>query len=265
MLVGEKRGGKGTVSRTLSNLIGKENTCSPRLCSLSGEFGLEPLLGKSLATIGEAELGKRVDGKGVGLIIKSLVGEDSVSVNRKNQKAIESRLRVRFVFSCNAIDDFPDASGALADRFILIHSPNSFLGKENQKLETQLDAEIQGIFNWAIEGLFKELFEPRSSSLQREILRESVSTVAIFFHENLERANGEVVLAADVFLAYQQWCYGRCIEAKERSLFHKELKRAFSLCTKWKRFGERSADKKSPYYLDLRWKGNSEILIGEGE
>ena len=57
VMVGPTRGGKGVIARILIALIGKHNVCGPTLSSLGGEFGLAPLLGKSLAIISDARSG----------------------------------------------------------------------------------------------------------------------------------------------------------------------------------------------------------------
>jgi len=56
MIVGPKRSGKGTITRVLCGLVGTENTASPTLGSLGMNFGLWPLLGKSVAVISDARL-----------------------------------------------------------------------------------------------------------------------------------------------------------------------------------------------------------------
>ena len=53
-MVGPTRGGKGVIARILGALIGKRNVCGPTLNSLGGDFGLQPLIGKSLAVISDA-------------------------------------------------------------------------------------------------------------------------------------------------------------------------------------------------------------------
>jgi putative DNA primase/helicase len=48
LLVGPTRAGKGVIARILGALVGKDNVAGPTLNSLSGDFGLAPLLGKPL-------------------------------------------------------------------------------------------------------------------------------------------------------------------------------------------------------------------------
>ena len=51
-------GGKGVVARVLTALIGKRNVAGPTLNSLGGDFGLAPLIGKSLAVISDARFSR---------------------------------------------------------------------------------------------------------------------------------------------------------------------------------------------------------------
>jgi phage/plasmid-associated DNA primase len=58
LLVGPKRGGKGIISRILTALVGADNITAPTLSSLSQNFGCEGLIGKTLAIISDARLGR---------------------------------------------------------------------------------------------------------------------------------------------------------------------------------------------------------------
>jgi putative DNA primase/helicase len=61
MLIGPRRSGKGTIARVAKQVVGPDNVCSPRLGSLAGDFGLQPLLRKTVAIIGDARLSRRID------------------------------------------------------------------------------------------------------------------------------------------------------------------------------------------------------------
>ena len=63
LLVGPKRGGKGTIGRVLTGLLGSHNVAAPTLASLSTNFGLAPLIGKPLALVSDARLSTRADSK----------------------------------------------------------------------------------------------------------------------------------------------------------------------------------------------------------
>ena len=58
LLVGPLRGGKGTIARILKDLVGKGNYAGPTLGELGTNFGMAPLIGKPLAIVSDARLGR---------------------------------------------------------------------------------------------------------------------------------------------------------------------------------------------------------------
>jgi putative DNA primase/helicase len=82
LLIGPTRAGKGVTSRILGALVGNENVAGPTLSSLNGDFGLAPLLGKTLAVVSDA----RLNGRNASVVVERLLsisGEDTLTVNRK--------------------------------------------------------------------------------------------------------------------------------------------------------------------------------------
>jgi len=130
VIIGPIRSGKGTISRILTSMIGKGHAAHPTLCSLGTDFGLAPLLGKSLAVIGDARLGSKTDARAVIERLLSISGEDSITVNRKFKDQVSVRLPTRFMIISNELPAFGDASGAIASRFVLVELHESFLGRE---------------------------------------------------------------------------------------------------------------------------------------
>ncbi len=60
-LIGPKRSGKGTILRVATALLGAENVVGPTLSALATQLGLASLIGKPLAAISDARLGKQRD------------------------------------------------------------------------------------------------------------------------------------------------------------------------------------------------------------
>ena len=56
MLVGPRRAGKGRIAAILSRLVGLPNVAGPTLAGFNSNFGLWPLIGKTLAVIDDARL-----------------------------------------------------------------------------------------------------------------------------------------------------------------------------------------------------------------
>ncbi len=61
MLIGPARSGKSIVGRILQQLVGELNSANPTLADLAGPFGMQGLLGKMSAVVGDAGLSSKVD------------------------------------------------------------------------------------------------------------------------------------------------------------------------------------------------------------
>jgi putative DNA primase/helicase len=102
LIIGPKRSGKGTIARALMALLGQDSVTAPTLASLAMNFGLAPLIGKSVAIVGDARLSGKVDQSAIAERLLSISGEDSITVDRKFLSAWTGRLGVRFVI-CMAL------------------------------------------------------------------------------------------------------------------------------------------------------------------
>lgn len=146
-------GGKGTITKVLTKLVGKRSVCSPTLAKFGERFGLEAALGKQLATVSDMRLGRKTDRQEIVGNILRIVGEDDIDVERKHiGGAVTGKLAIRIVISSNLLPPLPDVSGALVARLITLTMKRSFLGTEDLTLDRKLEAELPGILNWAIEG-----------------------------------------------------------------------------------------------------------------
>jgi putative DNA primase/helicase len=151
-LLGTKRSGKTTMLELLTKLVGEANVFGGSLQSLAGEFGLASLVGKQLLTTSEMHLAGQ-DGKRAVQVLKNLTGGDRVAVNRKGRDIVSMVLPVRIVLAANQLPRLPDDSNALAARMLVLHFPNSYLGKEDYGLGARLAAELPGLANKALLAL----------------------------------------------------------------------------------------------------------------
>lgn len=152
ILIGSGRNGKGVITRVLQQLMGTCNVVGTNLQHLGKDFGLENLIDRPLAVIGDA----RLSPKGTETVVQSLlsiIGQDPLSVNRKNKEFWQGTLPTRIMISTNEVPRLLDASGAVVNRFLLLELVLSFKGKEDRSLEPALARELPGIFNWALQGL----------------------------------------------------------------------------------------------------------------
>lgn len=208
MLTGPARSGKGTISRIMTLLLGKNNVVSPLIGSFK-DFGLEPLIDKTAALINDARPPK--SGETVRNIIETLLtisGGDYVSVRRKNKGNWDGYLSVRFIMFSNEIPStLKDPSQALAKRFIHIKMTKSFYEREDHSLFDKLQAEISGILNWALDGYDKlqerdKFAQPESGKDGLDYLKENSNPLSSFLSECCVIASGVSILTENLRAAY---------------------------------------------------------------
>lgn len=209
LLLGPPRSGKGTIARILTELVGMRNIASPTLMSLGSHFGLQSLIGKSLAIIGDA----RVDGRGSKEIVAKLLGisgEDSISIDRKNRSYWNGRLNVRFLILTNEIPNLRDSGGALARRLITLRLTKSWYGHEDHRLTARLMNELPSIMNWALDGYDRIVANgvisvPESSGEVTSMIEDMVSPMKMFIEERCVVGPREIVRSDHLFSAYEMW------------------------------------------------------------
>lgn len=211
LIVGPKRSGKGTIARILTGLLGPASVGAPTLSGLSTNFGIEPLIGKSVAIIGDARLGGRADQAVIAERLLQISGEDSLTIDRKHRAAWTGKLGVRFVIMSNELPRLNDASGALSGRFIVITMENSFFGREDRGLLNRLLPELPGILNWSRAGYLR--LSRRGYFIQPDSARDAIaelealgSPIGAFLKQRCTVAAGIQCLPVRLFDTWKDWC-----------------------------------------------------------
>ena len=150
MIIGPTRSGKGTIGRVLGAVVGTRNTVSPSLSSLGSHFGRASLIGKRMALIGDAKVGRDTDPVAIAEHILGISGEDAVTIPRKNQADWTGQLHLKFVVLCTEVPRMTDDSAGIAYRFVILQLTTSFLGREDTHLAEKLLSELPGIAVWAV-------------------------------------------------------------------------------------------------------------------
>ncbi len=211
LIVGPKRAGKGVIGDVTRALVGEGNYCGPTVASLARDFGLAPLLGKTLGVVSDARFAGTPDSAIVTERLLCISGEDALTIDRKHREAITVRLPTRLVFLSNELPRIADASGALATRFVVLLLEHSFHGREDPTLKATLLGELAGILNWAIEG-WQDLrrqgrfIEPRSSRRAMEEIGDLSSPLGAFVREECRIGVGLSVAVDEFYDAWKGWC-----------------------------------------------------------
>jgi putative DNA primase/helicase len=234
LLVGPKRSGKGTIARVLSALLGEANACAPTLAGLGTNFGLQPLIGKLLAIIGDARLSGRADVSVIAERLLSISGEDNITIDRKYLDAWTGKLPTRFLLMSNELPRLSDASGALASRFILLQLRHSFYGREDMGLTARLLSELPSILNWALAGLDRlrargYFVQPASARQAVDELEELASPIGAFLAARCIVGTDERADCDAMYTEWVGWCreQGRA-HAGSKPIFSRDLRAAVS-------------------------------------
>lgn len=233
LLHGPTRSGKGTISRIIESMVGHNNFCAPTFDSFFDRFGLAPLVGKTVAIVNDARRasGKKNDALTEKLL--SLSGGDQVQVDRKYRDSVSMRLQARLMILSNEIPRIDDASGVIADRFLVLRTQKSFLGMEDRELFAKLAEELPQIICWAVEGWKRlndsgKFTEPSYTSKYREQIRHIASPVTAFVAQRCTLAPNTSVTKYELFRAYELWCAECGIKRQEsREMFGQALQSAY--------------------------------------
>ena len=209
-IIGPRRSGKGTINKILVALLGQHNTVAPQLEELCDTFGLQPWLGKLLASFTDARAPERNRSAVVSQLLR-IVGGDTITVNRKNKESWNGYLPTRIVIYSNEVLQLTENSNALTGRMVVLKMTNSFYGKEDTGLSNKLMEELSGIFNWAMTGLRRRLerggyfIQPESGKELLETMEEMSNPIGAFIEHVMEYdADGEVD-KDHAFICYKRW------------------------------------------------------------
>jgi putative DNA primase/helicase len=132
----------------------------------------------------------------------------------------------------NEVPRLPDASGALAGRFLIIRTPNTWKGREDRDLDRKLEAELPGILKWAADGwarLKGNGLKFTTNNAAEEYVREleDLSSPVKAFVRECCRVGPECDVArADLFNAWLRWNETRHREVGSEAIFGRDLRSA---------------------------------------
>ena len=211
VIVGVASAGKSVLLRVLNELLlGRENVSNVSWQSLNERFKTAELFGK-LANIFADLPTKNIDDNGV---FKALVGEDYLTVEKKNRDPFSFQSTARLLFSCNSIPrNYGDRSEGFYRRLIIIRFSHPVPeDKRDPDLIDKFRKEADGIFLFALEGLRRlmgngfrfSVTKENEEELQR--YREESDSVLSFVKECCETGDGFRASSTELFSAYKAYC-----------------------------------------------------------
>ncbi|MGH6670740.1 MAG: DNA primase family protein [Xanthobacteraceae bacterium] len=262
-LWGVPRGGKSTVLRVLTDLVGRANTHSPSIKELSGRFGLWGCLGKSLITITDMDIDSRTEIGNAATSIKAITGEDMISVERKNKDPWAGLMAGRIWLAANGLPDFGSHASAICTRVRVLPFFVSFLGREDRDLTNRrgtgkLQMELPGILNWALDGLdrlrengrFTECIE--SESAKNRMLYQSQPIRGMV--EDLCELRADVHIdKAVLYSVYVTYCNGAGERPISSNKFAEKLLEIYSVVGSSRR-SIKGSEHRPPIFAGIRLK-----------
>jgi len=215
-IIGPRRSGKGTINKVLVELLGQHNTVAPQLEELCDTFGLQPWLGKLLASFTDARAPERNRSAVVSQLLR-IVGGDTVTVNRKNKESWNGYLPTRIIVYSNEVLQLTENSNALTGRMVVLKMTKSFYDGEDTELFSRLSKELSGIFNWAMEGLKRRLergghfIQPKSGRNLLDLMAELGNPIGSFCEDALVFDPIGTVAKDDVFACYKRWALAKSL------------------------------------------------------
>lgn len=213
VIVGVAAAGKSVLLRVLNDvLLGRQNVSNVSWQALNERFKTAELFGK-LANIFADLPTKNIDDNG---IFKALVGEDYLTVEKKNKNPFSFQSTARLLFSCNSIPkNYGDKSEGFYRRLIIIRFNHTVPpDKRDPELLDKFRMEADGIFLYALEGLRRlmknhYLFsETQTNADELQQYREESDSVLSFVKECCEVTMDDSVAAGstELFNAYKAYC-----------------------------------------------------------
>ncbi|MFE2474154.1 DNA primase family protein [Streptomyces mirabilis] len=227
LIVGPSRSGKGTIARVLKALVGKENLAGPTLAGLGTNFGLSTLIGKSLAIISDARLSGNDNSQVVERLL-TISGDDTIDIDRKYREPWTGRVPSRLMILSNELPHFGDSSGVIANRFILLSTRLSWLGKEDPTLTDRLTAEMPGILNWALDGMARlqrngRITQPPSSREAITTMQDTASPTSAFVRERCTTGPACTAPVDDLWNVWREWSEDNGVRHGTKQIFGRNL------------------------------------------
>ena len=211
VIVGAAGAGKSVLLRVLNELLlGKENVSNVSWQALNERFKTAELFGK-LANIFADLPTKNIDDNG---IFKALVGEDYLTVEKKNKDPFSFQSNARLLFSCNSIPkNYGDRSDGFYRRLIIVRFSHTVpVEQRDPHLLDKFRVEADGIFLFALEGLrrlMKENYifcETELNKAELQQYREESDSVLSFMKECCEVDPTFEVGSTELFNCYKAYC-----------------------------------------------------------
>ncbi|MGG1289839.1 phage/plasmid primase, P4 family [Bacillus smithii] len=227
ILYGPGRSGKSTFLKLIEFLLGKRHISNVPLQDLSQKFKTGLLFGK-LANIYADLPNKALQDTGV---FKTLVSGDSIVAEEKFQSPFFFNNKARLLFSCNELPaNYVDRTDGFFRRLIIVpflkQVPES---KIDTDLLTKLKEEVDGIVQWALQGLLRLIannFQFTKSETTEKLLceyRKQSNNVIWYVEEHCELSTDAFEYSRNLYQHYKRTCLENNMQPISQTKFNKSI------------------------------------------
>ena len=248
LLKGEGSNGKSVFVNILKKMLGGSQgyVSFVEPSKLVKDFRLMPFKDSWLNVSSDSES----DLSGAEGQFKKLVAGEELEDSYKFKKPFSFPTRSKMVMCCNKFPTVKDVSEGFMRRFLLVEFKKHFVDPDyvrpdknemaiDVNLERELEKELPGILNWAIEGLQELLAQGKFTETdeQKKLLKEFVSNSdhivefiddakkdGVIYEDKDGRLEGKKVKQKDLFRHYRAWAEEANYYPKSRGKFFNSLR-----------------------------------------
>jgi len=231
ILHGPGQSGKSTVLSVLEKLLGERNVSNIEWQDLGDRFKTANLFNK-LANIAADLPARAIEDAAM---FKAIVGEDTITAERKFKNPFSFKPFARLLFSCNKLPYSRDQSDGFYRRPIIIPFARVVAsGSVDKNLKAKLYEEINGIFVWALAGLRRLMendftfSENESTRAQMESYKRENSNVLAYVAENCTISPACHIRRELLYQDYKRFCEQNGFKFASQRNFNREIELNFS-------------------------------------
>lgn len=239
VLIGTGQNAKSCFSRLFKQLIGEKNVTEISLAALTYDDFAPAQLEHKLANISDDIGSTTIANTGR---LKRVSSGSGITVARKFQQEHDITPYAKPTYSCNAPPEIKDSSDAIKLRLKVVEFPYVFVknpvegqkqARDRREVDTELEGEIPGIINWALEGLkrfidSKFTFTASKSTEETwKFYQRNSSPVVCFIEECLTFTSDDldVLGKEEIYQAFRTWMIENEVKGKiSRNKFFKSMK-----------------------------------------
>lgn len=207
-MYGTGANGKSTVLDVLQAMVGRENTSSLSLADLTQRFKAQFLRDKLINLATETNTRDPLATE----LLKAIISGDPITAEQKYGEQFQFRPYAKFITAMNDAPVIPDKSYGFGRRIVVLTFEKRFTDEEiKPRMSDYLIEEVEGVFNWAVEGL-KILLKkdgfliPEAVNKATSDFMETLNPLLIFVTEMCEVHDAVSVPTIELWECYAEWC-----------------------------------------------------------